>query len=56
VRSYGDAAAIISGAVEAFCADVRRGFYPSDAESYHLPSEARAALEAVLERKQNMRR
>lgn len=56
VRSYGDAAAIISGAVEAFCADVRRGLYPSDAESYHLPSEARAALEAVLERKQNMRR
>jgi hypothetical protein len=30
--------------------------YPSDAESYHLPKETRAALETVLERKRAMRR
>jgi hypothetical protein len=30
--------------------------YPSDAESYHLPKETKAALETVLERKSSMRR
>jgi len=56
VRRYGDAAALITGAVQAFCADVAGRHYPSDEESYHLPKETRAALETVLERKQAMRR
>jgi 3-methyl-2-oxobutanoate hydroxymethyltransferase len=56
VRRYGDAAAEITHAVQAFRADVLSRQYPSDAESYHLPKETRAALESVLERKQAMRR
>jgi 3-methyl-2-oxobutanoate hydroxymethyltransferase len=56
VRRYGDAAALIANAVRAFQADVRSHEYPSDAESYHLPKETKAALDAVLERKQAMRR
>jgi 3-methyl-2-oxobutanoate hydroxymethyltransferase len=56
VRRYGDAAALISDAVQAFRSDVMSKQYPSDAESYHLPKETQAALETVLERKQAMRR
>jgi 3-methyl-2-oxobutanoate hydroxymethyltransferase len=56
VRRYGDAAAEISRAVQAFRADVMSHQYPSDAESYHLPKPTQAALEAVLERKRAMRR
>jgi len=56
VRRYGDAAAEISRAVREFRADVISHQYPSDAESYHLPAETRAALETVLERKRAMRR
>ena len=56
VRRYGDAAAEITHAVQAFRADVISRQYPSDAESYHLPKETKAALETVLERKQAMRR
>jgi 3-methyl-2-oxobutanoate hydroxymethyltransferase len=56
VRRYGDAAAEITQAVQAFRADVISRQYPSDAESYHLPKDTRAALDAVLERKQAMRR
>ena len=56
VRRYGDAAALISHAVQAFRADVRSHQYPSDEESYHLPKETKAALETVLERKRAMRR
>jgi 3-methyl-2-oxobutanoate hydroxymethyltransferase len=56
VRRYGDAAAEITHAVQAFRADVLSHQYPSDAESYHLPKETKAALETVLERKQAMRR
>ena len=56
VRRYGDGAALVSGAVNAFRADVVSHQYPSDAESYHLPSETKAALETVLERKKSMRR
>ena len=37
VRQYGDAAALITQAVQAFRADVGSRQYPSDAESYHLP-------------------
>ena len=51
VRRYGDAAAVISKAVQQFKADVESGSYPSDQESYHLPKETRASLEAILERK-----
>jgi len=51
VRSYGDAAALIRNAVSQFKADVESGGYPSDAESYHLPKETRADLEAILRRK-----
>jgi 3-methyl-2-oxobutanoate hydroxymethyltransferase len=56
VRRYGDAAALITQAVQAFRADVQSHQYPSDAESYHLPKETKASLEPVLERKQAMRR
>jgi 3-methyl-2-oxobutanoate hydroxymethyltransferase len=47
VRRYGDAAALISSAVQAFKHDVESGAYPSDAESYHLPKEAQSAVAAV---------
>ncbi len=56
VRRYGDAAALITHAVRAFRADVRSHQYPADAESYHLPKETGADLDAVLERKRAMRR
>jgi 3-methyl-2-oxobutanoate hydroxymethyltransferase len=56
VRRYGDAAALITNAVQAFRADVIERKYPSDEESYHLPKETRQSLEAVLERKKAMRR
>ena len=56
VRRYGDAAAEISHAVQAFRADVLSRQYPSDDESYHLPRETKAALDTLLERKRNMRR
>jgi 3-methyl-2-oxobutanoate hydroxymethyltransferase len=56
VRRYGDAAAVISDAVQAFRTDVMAHQYPSDAESYHLPKDTQAALETVLERKHAMRR
>jgi 3-methyl-2-oxobutanoate hydroxymethyltransferase len=56
VRHYGDGAALITQAVQAFRADVGSRQYPSDAESYHLPSETRQALETVLERKHAMGR
>ncbi|MFY9561632.1 MAG: 3-methyl-2-oxobutanoate hydroxymethyltransferase [Terriglobales bacterium] len=56
VRRYGDAAALITQSVLAFKADVSRGQFPSDAESYHLPKDTQAALETVLQRKRAMRR
>lgn len=56
VRRYGDAAALITQAVQAFRADVRSRQYPSDEESYHLPKDTRAALETVLARKRSMGR
>jgi 3-methyl-2-oxobutanoate hydroxymethyltransferase len=56
VRRYGDAAALITHAVQAFRADVRSHQYPSDEESYHLPKDTRAALDTVLERKRALRR
>jgi 3-methyl-2-oxobutanoate hydroxymethyltransferase len=56
VRRYGDAAALITNAVQAFRADVRSRQYPADEESYHLPAETKAGLDTVLERKRTMRR
>src|SRR5882672_8115316 len=41
VRRYGDAAALITNAVQQFKADVTSGSYPSDKESYHLPKETK---------------
>jgi 3-methyl-2-oxobutanoate hydroxymethyltransferase len=55
VRRYGDAAAEITHAVQAYRADVLSRQYPADNESYHLPAETRQALETLLERKRTMR-
>ena len=52
VRRYADAAALISNAVQQFKADVESGSYPSDEESYHLPKDTKAALDAINARKQ----
>jgi hypothetical protein len=38
--------------VQQFKADVEIGGYPNDAESYHLPKDTRAELEAILRRKE----
>lgn len=56
VRRYGDAAALIMHAVQAFRADVRSHQYPADEESYHLPNDTRVALDTVLARKRAMAR
>jgi 3-methyl-2-oxobutanoate hydroxymethyltransferase len=56
VRRYGDAAALISDAVQAFRSDVLSHQYPSDSESYHLSKDTQQVLENVLERKQGLRR
>jgi len=56
VRRYGDAAALITQAVQAYRADVKSHQYPSDEESYHLPMETKAALDTVLARKRAMGR
>jgi 3-methyl-2-oxobutanoate hydroxymethyltransferase len=56
VRRYGNAAALISDAAQAFRDDVISRQYPADSESYHLPKETQQALETVLERKRGMQR
>lgn len=56
VRRYADAAAMISDALNSFKTDVQTGGYPSDAESYHLPKDAQAALETIRARKRSMRK
>jgi 3-methyl-2-oxobutanoate hydroxymethyltransferase len=56
VRRYGDVAAVITNAVQAFRADVKSLQYPGDEESYHLPKETKASLETVLTRKRAMAR
>ena len=48
VRRYGDAAAMITNAVQAYRADVRSHQYPADSESYHLPKDTKAGLDTVL--------
>ena len=47
VRQYADAGKLIGEAVLKFKEDVDSGGYPSDAESYHLPKETQAALQAI---------
>jgi 3-methyl-2-oxobutanoate hydroxymethyltransferase len=56
VRRYGDATALITHAVQVFSVDVKSHHYPSDQESYHLPKETKASLDAVLARKRAMAR
>ena len=46
VRRYGDAAALITGAVENYRKDVGQRQFPGEEESYHLPKDTIAALEA----------
>jgi 3-methyl-2-oxobutanoate hydroxymethyltransferase len=36
-RQYANLAELISSAAREYCTDVRRGSFPSDAESYHMP-------------------
>ncbi len=55
VRRYGDAAELITKAVQNFRADVKSQQYPRDEESYHLPRETKAGLDTVLARKRAMR-
>ena len=43
-RKYANLAGEISRAASEFCEDVRRGGFPSDAESYHLPAELKDVL------------
>jgi 3-methyl-2-oxobutanoate hydroxymethyltransferase len=40
-RRYSDVGAIISRAAAEYCRDVQQGRFPSDEESYHLPTEHR---------------
>jgi 3-methyl-2-oxobutanoate hydroxymethyltransferase len=51
VRRYADVSSIITTAVEGFRDDVKAGDYPSDGESYHLPKDTLATLQAIAERK-----
>jgi 3-methyl-2-oxobutanoate hydroxymethyltransferase len=44
VRCYCNAGELISQAIHSYCDDVRSTAFPADAESYHLPREARHAL------------
>ena len=43
VRRYGDASALFRSAIERYREDVEHRSFPSDAESYHLPDDARKA-------------
>src|ERR1700686_2971556 len=56
VRHYGDAAALITQSLLAFKADVISHHFPNDAESYHLPKETQATLDAILRRKHAIQR
>ncbi len=44
VRRYGEVGEIVTAAVARYCADVRAGDFPSDAESYHGSKELVAGL------------
>jgi 3-methyl-2-oxobutanoate hydroxymethyltransferase len=45
-RQYTNLSEIISSAAREYCTDVRRGSFPSDAESYHMP-EPRASRKEI---------
>jgi len=47
VRQYADAAALIRDAVERYREDVEHRAFPTDEESYHLPTAVREAVEAT---------
>jgi len=47
-RQYADVSKIISQAVREYCADVRAGMFPSDAESYHAAPTAKEEKEAPV--------
>ncbi len=49
-RRYANLAETLARAVGEYCEDVRAGRFPSDAESYHLPAEARETLLSRLSR------
>jgi len=49
-RQYADGAAFFSSALAQYRDDVATHRFPSDAESYHLPREVRAAVEAARPR------
>ncbi|HEX8163249.1 MAG TPA: 3-methyl-2-oxobutanoate hydroxymethyltransferase [Pyrinomonadaceae bacterium] len=48
VRQYADLRAQMTEAITKFAEDVRAGAYPAENESYPLPAEARAELEAEM--------
>lgn len=54
VRRYADVGTVITNALQSFRNDVKLGEYPSDLESYHLPKETMASLQAIAERKRAM--
>jgi 3-methyl-2-oxobutanoate hydroxymethyltransferase len=43
-RRYADVGGVISQAVKEYCADVKDGRFPSDAESYHASSKERKTI------------
>src|SRR6202789_2793524 len=49
VRRYADAAAFFGSALERYRTDVTSRTFPADAESYHLPREVAAEMEALEE-------
>ena len=54
MRRYADAGALISEAIVDPPRCLVEGNYPADAESYHLPKDTGAALEAIQQRKRVM--
>jgi len=51
VRRYADAASTVRDAVEAYRRDVEKRTFPTDAESYHLPAEARGSFSGAAARR-----
>jgi 3-methyl-2-oxobutanoate hydroxymethyltransferase len=47
VRRYADSGALMRAAIADYREDVERRAFPSDAESYHLPEDARRSMEAA---------
>jgi len=47
-RQYADVSKVISQAVREYCADVRAGMFPSDAESYHAVPTTKEEKEAPV--------